>query len=207
MRRHVLNLLTGLSLLLFIAIVVMWARSYRVYDALGQWYRHTDATDYGGRRVETRLVMTFGGVESVNGTLGFGAYRWEQAKHSVATFAMEWEPVPDVDRLGVERVVPVARPAGVAFGSADTTVRGGLGFYFLTSPQWPVAGGLRAVDIPYDLLALLAAAGPACRYALAARRRRRRRLGLCPRCGYDLRASPGRCPECGRAAPPVLACA
>jgi hypothetical protein len=43
------------------------------------------------------------------------------------------------------------------------------------------------------LLLLLAAGG-----AVALRRQGRRSRNLCTNCGYDLRASPERCPECGQ---------
>lgn len=59
------------------------------------------------------------------------------------------------------------------------------------------------VVVPFWLLA--AVAFPAPLLWLARRRhdrheRARARDGLCPACGYDLRASAGRCPECGAAA-------
>ena len=58
-----------------------------------------------------------------------------------------------------------------------------------------------AVYLPHWSVALVFGVPPA-RWLRAARKRRRRRLnaGRCRRCGYDLRATPDRCPECGDAA-------
>ncbi|MFI5380142.1 MAG: hypothetical protein ACHRHE_12655 [Tepidisphaerales bacterium] len=63
----------------------------------------------------------------------------------------------------------------------------------------------RFVTVPHWFLILLTLAFPASVYWRARRKRRRKQrriaLGLCPMCGYDLRASPDRCPECGTATP------
>jgi predicted Zn-ribbon and HTH transcriptional regulator len=49
----------------------------------------------------------------------------------------------------------------------------------------------------YWLVTALFAIAPAARLIKAVRRRRRFAAGHCPTCGYDLRATPNRCPECG----------
>src|SRR5688572_25949990 len=53
------------------------------------------------------------------------------------------------------------------------------------------------VDVSYAIPFTISAVLPPICLLRYHRQRRRTRLGLCKVCGYDLRASPGRCPECG----------
>ena len=62
----------------------------------------------------------------------------------------------------------------------------------------------RLIAVPYWALLALAAAPIVKRLLSAARRRSRLRRGLCPGCGYDLRATPSGCPECGWSASPAV---
>jgi len=59
----------------------------------------------------------------------------------------------------------------------------------------------RVVAVRYWFACLVTCLLPAS-WMFAYVRRRHRRTGpaLCPRCGYDLRATPDRCPECGAVA-------
>jgi hypothetical protein len=59
------------------------------------------------------------------------------------------------------------------------------------------------VNVPYWFTAAIGAV-PTLLLVRAERRRRRILRGGCPVCGYDLRATPDRCPECGQS-PPRLA--
>jgi hypothetical protein len=75
-----------------------------------------------------------------------------------------------------------------------------------------VLGGLKPayVGIPFWAIAavtVLPWGGWSVRRYRAHKAERRRRAGLCPSCAYDLRATPGQCPECGAAFPTAAACA
>jgi hypothetical protein len=65
----------------------------------------------------------------------------------------------------------------------------------------PYAIGVsRQVTVPYYWVVIACLAAPvlqAIRSGRSLRHRHRLRHGQCPQCGYDLRATPERCPECG----------
>ena len=60
-----------------------------------------------------------------------------------------------------------------------------------------------AVKLPYWFLAAVSVSFRFRGWVHRVRERNRHSVGLCPACGYDVRATPGQCPECGRT--PVVA--
>ena len=102
---------------------------------------------------------------------------------------------------------PQVVPAGVPVGSTKVVE---VDTPFFEYRVWDMVrdtsiGHVRELDrnlyLPLWELALLTAVLPVTWFVRQRRRRRLQRVGHCGRCGYDLRATPQRCPECGARAP------
>jgi hypothetical protein len=173
-RRRLLTFFSAVSLLLCAAVVALWVRSYRVGEAV---YREAPS-------FRLAILSSKGQCSAFRTTYpespANGPPRWRYSNVGM------WS---DVAR----------RPA---WYRADPSVRSYgpiAGFGLFEKPAGPMSmgAGTREVFFPHWFLALLTAAGPATWWHLAQRRLRSRSLALCPSCGYDLRATPDRCPECG----------
>jgi len=75
------------------------------------------------------------------------------------------------------------------------------GVVHITEPAAPGDATYHLIAVPLPYLALLLALPPVAWLVTTLRHRHRRRAGCCANCGYDLRATSGRCPECGANAP------
>ena len=157
-----LHALTGLSVILFVATVALWVRSYSTADML--WYgrpgwRHGLITEPGVIRLFKDRHRP---KDSAPGK--FWYTHWKQGPRYRPEFyqAVHWH----------------------RWGFSFVTDREGDGF-------------MRRLTfaLPYWFVLVIVAALPAARSMPG--RPHRRRDGRCLNCGYDLRATPERCPECG----------
>ena len=191
--RRLHNLLTALSLLLLVAVAALWVRSYFVGDT---WTLPYD-------RVVDVTTSPYGETDTWRAQYvlnsGRGRAQWvrtECTDDAVAPAGHSTLPVPQTI-LDLRSNTP---------GDWWT---GALGFDYFVREKHYVHGprgnhstyfGFRTLTVPYWFLAsvsgALAAAG-VFRYLRQRRRRVRIARGLCRTCGYDIRATLDRCPECG----------
>ena len=178
MKRHVLNLLTALSLMLLAAAVVLWARGGGPGNVVDL---HCGAHRLGISSAGGCLAVAYAHAPSLAGK-GRAEVRWFQDTPFVQTRS-SGGPLAAMGFRRGECFVGRAMPLLGNLPHLGRVFTSGVAGKYVQLPWWP--------------LVIAAAALPSVRLSGAWRRRRRKRRGLCPCCAYDLRASPGRCPECG----------
>jgi hypothetical protein len=187
---------SGVSIALLAAVVGLWVRSYRVVGA--------DELKYRSRVGASSHVLVF--AYSYRGRVGVLLDRYTYARGDRSAFIEDsrggleharplWE-VSYLSRYGDEQKAgePQARPSLLRFYFAQETEHGTWNIGSLAYSRY-------RVNVPHWSFALPLAICPAVAGWRVLKRRRLRRSERCLHCGYDLRASNERCPECGTPVP------
>ena len=196
MLRRLFTLLSAVSLVLCLGTCVLWVRSYWVADELKRWEIRDYGTPPTRYYVELRATTSRGRVVVAAASKHI-ATKPELWSHTEADGAV----APGLGTgAGWERGDPFDLVASFDFAASSLSsplllLRLGIGWW--GTGENPVLA-VREVAFPHAVVAAASAAAPVWCFRRQLRRRRRTRSGLCAACGYDLRATPGRCPECGK---------
>lgn len=207
------SVVAAISLLLLIAFAIVvstWVRSYFVID---EW----SMANEDGQVIA--VVSYQGAIHHTRAGNSAATRRWSYDAHDVpegATWAHFYTTPGNVTwrRFGfarIQRGAPLVAGQGMPFGTPPGGMAAankpaawgtaGMPARYSVAP-WLMVPPYDAWIIPYWPLAVATGALPLLWFPRFLRRAYRRRKGLCASCGYDLRASGDRCPECGAAIAP-----
>ncbi|MGD0462155.1 MAG: hypothetical protein ABSB74_06680 [Tepidisphaeraceae bacterium] len=191
-RRWLFNGLAALSLVLCMVTAALWARSYFIYEHVGSAVLSRRAS----------LVASFQGQLYLE-------------HHSYWEYSGGWEWYRQRIRPGEEAIQGSHEPSCawhefLGFGVGSGTIYAWPGHLYPGVPMPTNVADPRfwrntftALAVPYWIIVALLAAGP----FWWMHQKRQQRCGsrpdaaICRHCGYDLRATPDRCPECGTIPP------
>ena len=182
-----LNALTILSLLVFVAAMNLWVRSYSAAFSTSR-FQH-EAGRMTGWRVGAWRGLLF--VRTFDFSADWSAFEDQfmaKIPGDPADLFSDSGAYPRAIAWTDVRRSPGSLANVLGFGFVEQRAR-----YYSTSG--PVTA--LSVSIPLWSIALPAGSFFAIRAGRGWRKWKRSRLGLCANCGYDLRATPDRCPECG----------
>lgn len=186
--RHTFTLCAAVSLMLCVVLCVLWVRSYSRPDTIRRKWHTVTLTTYEQRRLE--LLTGRGSVHA----------RWDREHITASARDVRRLMAAEAGASPLRTSSVTAVPRRDAFPHAAR-----FGFYFhRQSDAWGDASPARSVTTRTTAASplwpgpLLTAVLPATWLRHRWRRGRAVSRGLCLSCGYDLRATPDRCPECGR---------
>jgi hypothetical protein len=180
--RILLNAAMVLSLMLCVVTVLLWVRSRSAME----WLPISTSTENEGGgcvvmdRTTSYLIVSQAGCVAVRRTfLPFGDRCQRTSGIEAEMRLSQLDRADDIDELGV-----ITSWAGfeVATGRRSLPSQGRV---------------LQRLAIPYWSLTVATGLAAGMGLSLTVRHGRHRRSGFCDCCGYDLRATPERCPECG----------
>jgi len=168
MRPRVFSIAATLSALLLVAFCLLWVRSHFSRDYGWTWLRWS--SDGEGKRW---LKLDFDGSD---GELELSWKLWTAAHREQVRQRNDL-----VGRSFYHR----------AFADVPRHDPDSLGFRHYSGPTHS------SITFPYWFAVLVTTILPAVWVIKRLPGRTLKKFGLCPSCGYDLRATPDRCPECG----------
>jgi hypothetical protein len=204
--RRVANVAAVGSLALSLTVMTLWTRSYWKRDAVE--FIHADArwdvaSEFGRLRVSNnpQLLYDLKTLASVRQAMRESVQNRRAPPGAGAALAAARRAGREAIQYEYAMQLAEQRSAEAAFDAAVAAEREAVA-RVVAIPGMPPPPVPQSYGVPHWVVALVAAV-PAAHWGWWMRLRRRRafaiRRGLCPECGYDVRATPERCPECGTA--------